>query len=346
MPGLNHDAMVQVKNIQPMHWQTEQLVSVTCDLCGSADHKLVITRPDGLSVVECKHCALCFLNPRPSPPNVAKLYNADYFQHQAPGSQVGYANYLGDAARRGQRLEAQSRFATIKKHLSPKAKRCLEVGCATGEFSALLDRLGWDVTGIDISSEAIRHAKARFPEIDLKSGDIDSLGCASEFDLICAFEVIEHVLSPRRFFSEAANALKPEGVLVLTTPNYGCASRLGAPRWVGFQTSFEHLYFLSPATMRAYAALSGFDLSVWLTDKSPGLAIGENGRAEAASGITARQRIGRTKLLQPVRRFKHFIGCWRGTNYLEAGEGHNLMLIFRKTRISHATSSQSQSAAV
>lgn len=314
-----------------MRWQTEQLESVICDLCGSSDHTPVITRPDGLSVVACKQCALCYLNPRPTAQNIAKLYNSDYFEHQVPSAQIGYTNYLGDAARRSQRLEAQSRFATIKKHLSLTGKRCLEVGCATGEFSALLHRLGWQVTGIDISSDAICHAKARFPEIDLKCAEIGALGQSSEFDLICAFEVIEHVLSPRRFFSEAANSLRPEGFLVLTTPNYGCAGRLGPRRWVGFQTSFEHLYFLSAERIRDYATVSGFDLSVWLTDRAPGVTTEANGGLEVTDkDVSARQTIRHSKLLQPIRRFKNFIGSKRGTNYVEQGQGHNLMLILRK----------------
>jgi 2-polyprenyl-3-methyl-5-hydroxy-6-metoxy-1,4-benzoquinol methylase len=315
-----------------MSWLSDELESVACDLCGSTDQKLVITRPDGLSVVECTRCALCYLSPRPNAQRVAKLYRAEYFRNEGRNCRVGYPNYLADHARRGQRLEAQSRFATIRKFAGFKGKRCLEVGCATGEFSALLHQNGFEVTGIDISEEAIRHAKSRFRDIDFRCGDVASVEREGKFDLICAFEVIEHVLSPRTFLDQLARVLSKNGVLVLSTPNYECAKRLGAESWIGFHTSFEHLYFFCPATVQKYSDLRGLAAVEWLTDKSTGERNGSLGEAGQPNSLGLYQRVlAALGLLQQARKLKNVLACRYGNNYVRRGLGHNLLVILRKT---------------
>jgi 2-polyprenyl-3-methyl-5-hydroxy-6-metoxy-1,4-benzoquinol methylase len=317
-----------------MNWQKQELETVACDLCGSTDQKFVIVRPDGLAVVECSNCALCYLSPRPNPERVAKLYSADYFKHDAPDHQVGYVNYLADGARRGQRMEARSRFATIKKFYRRKEGRCLEIGCATGEFAALLHNKGWEVTGIDISEEAIRHAKARFHSIDFRCVDVANLDNEEKFDLVCAFEVIEHVLSPGEFLQQAARVLSDEGVLVLSTPNYDCARRLGPESWIGFHTSFEHLYFFSPTTVQKYSDLRGFEAVEWLTDKSTGKYSDSCRQTSDRRSARFSNRVLETLgLLKPARRLKNFLACQCGTNYVPQGLGHNLFVILRKTSL-------------
>jgi SAM-dependent methyltransferase len=89
--------------------------------------------------------------------------------------------------------------------------RVLEVGCSDGRFLGRLRSLGWSVAGIDIQPQTadyiVEHDAANpFP-------------FGSEFDLVVAVEVIEHVADTDRFLANCANVLKPGGTLVLTTPN-------------------------------------------------------------------------------------------------------------------------------
>lgn len=56
-----------------MDWQAAELESVPCDLCGATQAPRVYLRPDGLQVVLCAECGLCYLNPRPSPELVRHL---------------------------------------------------------------------------------------------------------------------------------------------------------------------------------------------------------------------------------------------------------------------------------
>lgn len=313
-----------------MSWQNEELETVACDFCGSTHWTTVIRRPDGLSAVECSDCHLCYLSPRPIPQQVAKLYSEHYFSKGAQQPDIGYANYLAIEAQRGQRLEAKSRLATIRKFFSFEGKNCLEIGCATGEFARLAASHGAKVTGIDISEEAIRYAKTRYPNIDFKCCDVGGLGKSEKFDLVCGFEVIEHVLSPGKFLDQISSVLSHGGLVALSTPNYECAKRLGADNWLGFHTSFEHLYFLCPSSVRRYSERRGFKTVQWFTDKATGERQIANLGSNSSRSETANRVLGGFGLLQSIRRIKNALACQYGTAYERQGLGHNLLIILRK----------------
>lgn len=109
-------------------------------------------------------------------------------------------------------------------------KRALDVGCGAGLLCEPLARLGATVTGIDAATENIeaarRHAAGQDLEIDYCAGGIETLGMANAFDLVTSMEVIEHVTDPLLFLRGLADALSPDGLMVLSTPNRTALSRL------------------------------------------------------------------------------------------------------------------------
>ena len=102
--------------------------------------------------------------------------------------------------------------------------RILDAGCGGGLLAEPLVRLGTKVTGLDASSEAIaiavRHAKASGLSIDYRAGSVEDLAKGKEkFDIVSAFEIIEHVADLDSFLASLARLLKPGGLLVLATLN-------------------------------------------------------------------------------------------------------------------------------
>lgn len=100
--------------------------------------------------------------------------------------------------------------------------RLVDVGCGGGLVAEPCARLGATVTGLDPSPEMIavatRHAAGAGLAIDYRVGEASSLAGAA-FDALLALEVVEHTPSPRAFIADCAAALRPGGLLVLSTIN-------------------------------------------------------------------------------------------------------------------------------
>jgi SAM-dependent methyltransferase len=97
----------------------------------------------------------------------------------------------------------------------------LDAGCGSGYGAAELANAA-AVIGIDISAEAVAHARQTFsrPGVHFLQGACESLPFAGEsFDLLVAFEVIEHLDGWQRMLAEAHRVLRPSGVLLVSTPN-------------------------------------------------------------------------------------------------------------------------------
>ncbi len=108
-------------------------------------------------------------------------------------------------------------------------KTALDVGCGAGLLCEPLARMGAAVTGVDAAPENVAAAKAHAVQsgltIDYRDGELSEQGL-KKFDIVTAMEVIEHVTDPAAFVAELARHLKPDGLLILSTPNRTAASRL------------------------------------------------------------------------------------------------------------------------
>lgn len=164
-------------------------------------------------------------------------------------------------------------------------RSALDVGCGAGLLCEPLARLGGAVTGVDAAPENIEAAKSHAAlsglQIDYRAGEIAAQGLG-QFDIVTSMEVIEHVNDPAVFIGELKRHLKPEGLLLLSTPNRTTASRLllveaaerlgqvprGTHDWDKFLTPEELTALLDEAGIEivemqgiAFSPLSGLHLS-------------------------------------------------------------------------------------
>lgn len=103
-----------------------------------------------------------------------------------------------------------------------RGKRVLDAGCGTGYGSAALAEVASRVTGVDVSAEAVASARIAFSRDNLGfvSASAENLPFPdASFDLIVAFEVIEHLENWRALLSEARRLLSPAGQFIVSTPN-------------------------------------------------------------------------------------------------------------------------------
>jgi SAM-dependent methyltransferase len=102
-------------------------------------------------------------------------------------------------------------------------KHVLDVACGEGYGTALLARHAARVTGVDISPEAIAHARGAYAA--LANAEFAEASCTAlpladaSIDVAVSFETIEHIGAQAEFIAELARVLKPDGVLVLSCPN-------------------------------------------------------------------------------------------------------------------------------
>jgi ubiquinone/menaquinone biosynthesis C-methylase UbiE len=100
--------------------------------------------------------------------------------------------------------------------------RVLDAGCGTGYGAAELARRAWNVTAFDIAPDAIAFARDHLtaPNLRYVRASATAMPFASAtFDVITAFEVIEHLADWRGLLDEARRVLAPGGLFLVSTPN-------------------------------------------------------------------------------------------------------------------------------
>ena len=132
----------------------------------------------------------------------------------------------------GERLVPTCRGQILYEHLHRYAvavtlahgKRVLDIACGEGYGSNLLAAAGAEVIGIDIAPDVIAHAKRAYPRQNLIFREGSCLNIPMDdksIDLVVSFETIEHVWDEQQvtFLREIERVLKPEGLLLMSTPN-------------------------------------------------------------------------------------------------------------------------------
>jgi ubiquinone/menaquinone biosynthesis C-methylase UbiE len=104
-----------------------------------------------------------------------------------------------------------------------RATSALEIGCGTGySLRALRNALpGAELTGTELFEEGLAIARQRWPNITLMQADARALPFgSSDFDLVSAFDVLEHIDDDAGALSELRRVLKPGGGVILTVPQH------------------------------------------------------------------------------------------------------------------------------
>lgn len=150
------------------------------------------------------------------------------------------------------------RIELIRKYVD--GSRLLDVGCASGFFIEMALKYGFDAYGVELSKQAIALAK---PEVGgrITNGDVNLLHVRNEqkFDVVVAFDIIEHTHDPIKFLQDIRDVLSPQGWLVLTTPDTGHFLRyLMGSHWPMLQP-LQHTYLFSKKAMQKALETAGFN---------------------------------------------------------------------------------------
>jgi 2-polyprenyl-3-methyl-5-hydroxy-6-metoxy-1,4-benzoquinol methylase len=181
-----------------------------CVCCGDNMAKTIFRWQDeagnAVRMNKCGNCGLLYQYPMQSEQDLRLLYNEEFFD--------AYKKYYLDF-RRKQFEKDISRIGTL---ISPPGK-LLDIGCAFGIFLQVAKEKGWDVYGVDVSKEAVDYAKKEYC-LNVFLGTVrDAKLESGYFNVVTAWDVIEHLADPDNFLNEVSRIMKKGGILAIRTPN-------------------------------------------------------------------------------------------------------------------------------
>jgi ubiquinone/menaquinone biosynthesis C-methylase UbiE/glycosyltransferase involved in cell wall biosynthesis len=117
-------------------------------------------------------------------------------------------------------LEHVHRYLLAREYA--KGKEVLDIACGEGFGSAILAQTARGVVGVDIAAEAVKHASTRYRlnNVKFRQGSCAGIPLDNQsIDLVVSFETIEHHDEHKAMMVEIKRVLRPEGVLIISSPD-------------------------------------------------------------------------------------------------------------------------------
>jgi SAM-dependent methyltransferase len=154
-------------------------------------------------------------------------------------SEIGYLRAIGDA---GTWHAAHKPFSDPACHrhligigavmslLPQPPATVLDLGCGNGWTSIFLARRGYEVTGVDISTDMIFQAnqnkqRAQLTNLRFVTADYENLSFGGMFDVVLFYDSLHHAVDEREAIAAAYRALKTGGICLSSEPGPGHAGQ-------------------------------------------------------------------------------------------------------------------------
>jgi SAM-dependent methyltransferase len=194
-------------------------------------------------LVKCNTCGLVRSDPIADPALLAQLYHESAFT---------YGDEVADLRR------TYGRYLAELDHYGAHKDALLEIGCGNGFFLEQALAQGYrSVRGVEPSRAAVSQAASEVREGIVCGLMRPGLFGPGEFDVICLFQVFDHVPDPGALLDACLVALRPGGLVLSLNHNVSAVSA----RLLGERSpvvDIEHTYLYSPATMTRLFTAHGF----------------------------------------------------------------------------------------
>lgn len=260
-------------------WTAADTEPVRCCVDGVPGDVLYELPP--FAVVRCPVCTLVFISPRLNADALQRLYDEPAYHEGVYG-----ASGARTPAMLLQRQWTSGRLALAGRERAMPAAgaRLLEIGAGHGLFLAAARDRGYDVVGVELSVNAAAHARDALG-LTMHSTQLEHAPLDGRFDVICAWDTIEHVPDPVAFWRAVRERLTDDGVVLFSTPYFSSLpSRVLRRRWWTLKPT-EHIWHFTPRTHRIVAEAAG--MRVTRTIRSP-LARSNVLRLDSLVGVARR----------------------------------------------------------
>lgn len=216
-----------------------------CPSCNSLTVHEGLYEKNRCSVFRCSTCGLGSAVAQQFDPEA--YYTEDYFNG---GHSDGYSDYAGSES------VLRSEFArlvdVLKRHCPPGG-RLLEIGSAYGFFLKEAQP-HFDVHGIELAKDAVDAChRAGLPNVHQGTVDEDILERIGPVDAVVMLDVIEHLSDPVETLRLCNRILKPGGVILITTGDFGALTARVTGRHWRLMTPPQHLWFFSQTSFSRIA---------------------------------------------------------------------------------------------
>ena len=177
-----------------------------CEFCGKDSKGIFYGRGYSYKVLECRECGLLWCDP---------LCNDDYLK-SVDGSYNAEDVYLEQEKYQKKRFRDQLKKVLEYTEKERRKLKILDIGSGLGFFLDVCEEAGIDCTGCDINRNAVNFCNRN--RVRAFQGTIEDNFEVNTFDIIFAFNLIEHLHHPEKFIRRCAELLKSGGLLVLETP--------------------------------------------------------------------------------------------------------------------------------
>ncbi len=231
-------------------------VKVKCPAC-NADRGRLAFQKYTLDYQRCGDCRTIYINPRPTEDQLADFYrNSQNYEY--------WNKYIFPAtedARREKIFKPRAeRVREICKKQKMKPKTLVEVGAGFGTFCEEVQKLGFVEKVIAVEPTPGLAQTCRAKGLNVIESPVEKAEFApGSVDLVCSFEVLEHLFDPADFIEKCAKIMRPGGLAVITNPNGEGFDVVVSPEHSG-TVDVEHLNYFNPDSMRVLFERFGFEV--------------------------------------------------------------------------------------
>jgi dolichol-phosphate mannosyltransferase len=193
-------------------------------------------------LVRCLGCGLVYTNPQLPHGEMVALY-----------SEVEDKTYLENVSARVRTFTRN--LDSILQYL-PARGRLLDVGSYCGVFLDVARERGYDVTGVEPSRWASNYAREHYG-VKTITGTLADVPRQESFDIVCSWDVLEHMSNPARELALVNERLRKGGVFAFSTVDYkNWFPRLAGERWPWMMDM--HLYYFDQKVLTQMLDRAGF----------------------------------------------------------------------------------------
>lgn len=219
---------------------------------------------EAYAIAWCRACDFGSLVPRPDSADIAEFYRVDAYYthaHQAVGSHPSDKKFLNKL-----RVRLAWQFehgvlidrAWLRRRFFDSPARFCDIGCGAGGLLDIIKKAGYEAIGVDPDPAARQWAADL--GLTVVEGTAESLPDVIQrdrFDAVFMLHTLEHCLNIDLALRNALSLLKPDGLLVVETPNLSAAAcRVYGPCWLHIDAP-RHINFFTAHSLQKASTMAG-----------------------------------------------------------------------------------------